>query len=262
MNRLLKASFGIFLSALLCVSGTPSFAAEEGYVTILQQKNYVVGYGDTLSGIALRFGTSVNGLMGGDLNPRLEERENPDLIYAGEDISLPYFNEVTVPKSKVFLPETRIVTTFGELEKMGADIEAYKRKFLAFEKLARDFNNELSETISEFAKTENELLEMREIYALSLEAYENINNELAKTKNELLEAQNELSKLNRYNSEIFVAEFELLKEQVVMRANLQKVVGQNTELASAKKTLEDEKKTLTSSVLTLELAIEKNLDRA
>jgi len=45
---------------------------------------YVVQPGDTLSGIAVRYGTTVNVLLA--LNPQIT---NPDLIYPGQAISLP-----------------------------------------------------------------------------------------------------------------------------------------------------------------------------
>ena len=47
----------------------------------LTAQYYVVEAGDTLSEIAVKFGTTVSKLL--SLNPRIK---NPDLIYAGEAI--------------------------------------------------------------------------------------------------------------------------------------------------------------------------------
>ena len=44
---------------------------------------YTVKNGDTLSGIAVKFGTTVNKLM--SLNPHIK---NPNLIYAGDTIRI------------------------------------------------------------------------------------------------------------------------------------------------------------------------------
>ena len=50
---------------------------------LLNNEFYVVEPGDTLSGIAVKFGTSVKKLLA--LNPRIT---NADLIYAGEAIRI------------------------------------------------------------------------------------------------------------------------------------------------------------------------------
>ena len=50
---------------------------------LLSNEFYVVEPGDTLSGIAVKFGTSVKKLLA--LNPRIT---NADLIYAGEAIRI------------------------------------------------------------------------------------------------------------------------------------------------------------------------------
>jgi LysM repeat protein len=54
-------------------------------------QRYEIKYGDTLSEIAVRYGTSVDRLMA--LNPQIR---NPDLIYAGDSLNLPPARSYTV----------------------------------------------------------------------------------------------------------------------------------------------------------------------
>jgi LysM repeat protein len=55
-----------------------------GVVTAVSALTYRVTWGDTLSGIASRFGTSISTIL--QANPQIT---NPNLIYVGQDIEIP-----------------------------------------------------------------------------------------------------------------------------------------------------------------------------
>src|SRR5690554_1076701 len=70
LRRTATATLGVL--ALVLATVTPASASE----------TYVVSPGDTLSGIALRYGISVDTLV------RLNGIQNPNVIYAGQQISV------------------------------------------------------------------------------------------------------------------------------------------------------------------------------
>ena len=68
---------------MLKISGTAAVSGgSNSGVTASGQGTYTVRSGDTLSGIAARYGTSANALA------RLNGIQNPNLIYPGETLRL------------------------------------------------------------------------------------------------------------------------------------------------------------------------------
>jgi len=73
------------MTAVSAVGHTHTFAAND-----TSSSSYTVQYGDTLSGIAQRFGVSLSALEAA--NPQIT---NPNLIYPGERLSIPGGGSVT-----------------------------------------------------------------------------------------------------------------------------------------------------------------------
>lgn len=100
---------GILLNSKVSIPGTRKQESENGAI-----KYYVVQAGNTLSGIAARFGTTVQALA------QLNNIANPNLIYVGEVLKLPVSNSVKTGASPKQYQTTYIVQSGDTLSGIAA----------------------------------------------------------------------------------------------------------------------------------------------
>jgi LysM repeat protein len=92
-RRLLAVVLLVALAGLSVCASTPSLAA----AVTADTSTYIVGWGDTLSSIARRYGTSVSAIV------QANQMANPDLIYVGQRLSIPASSTPVSGSSRVYV---------------------------------------------------------------------------------------------------------------------------------------------------------------
>jgi len=89
---------GIAVSSPASFLPKPVVNGSEAKETVFQARmlEYKVTKGDNLTKIEKRFGVKKSGLLSAVLNPKLAERNNPDLIFVGEKIKIPLYGIVPI----------------------------------------------------------------------------------------------------------------------------------------------------------------------